>query len=161
MPWTKPYHPPRNQRLDAELYIHPYRVYFVTIRACQGRSPFVRPELNAHILNVLRSEHARLRCQVFTYCLMPDHLHYLVSPCEEVVSVLTFTNQYKGKATNESWKVGWRGRLWQPRFYEHIVRDDESLMEIARYILGNPVRKGLVQRPEDWPWSGCMSPLPT
>ena len=161
MPWNRPYHAPRNVRLDPELYAQPHRVCFITIRAYQGCSPFTGPGLNARMLDVLRNEQARVHCRVFTYCLMPDHLHYLVSPCAEGVSVLAFTHRYKGKATNESWKVGWRGRLWQPRFYEHIVRDDESLVEIARYILGNPVRKGLADRPEHWPWSGCMNPLPS
>lgn len=160
MPWTKPYHPPRNQRLDPELYTYANRVYFITVRAYRNQSPFVTAALNAHTLDVLRNEQSRLRCEVFTYCLMPDHLHFLVSPCEDGVSVLTFTDQYKGKATNGSWQFGWRGKLWQPRYYDHIVRNDESLLEIAQYILDDPVRKGLVERAEDWPWSGHMNPLP-
>jgi len=92
---------------------------------------------------------------------MPDHLHFLVSPGEDGASVLSFTEQYKGKTTNESWRFDWQGKLWQPRYYDHIVRDDEDLVLIARYILDNPVRKGLVKHAEDWPWSGQMNPLPT
>ena len=157
---TKPYASPRNKRLEPELYTHPYRVYFITIRAYRNQSPFVTADLNVQLLDVLRSEQTCLFCRVFTYCLMPDHLHFLVSPCQEDVSVLTFTNQHKGKATNGSWRFGWRGRLWQPRYYDHIVRDNEDLFEIARYILHNPVRKSLVQRAEDWPWSGHMNRLP-
>ena len=91
---------------------------------------------------------------------MPDHLHFLPSPRADGISVLTFTNQYKGKATNRSWAVGWQGKLWQPRYYDHIVRQEESLRMIAEYILDNPVRQGLVARAEDWPWSGHMNPLP-
>jgi REP element-mobilizing transposase RayT len=76
------------------------------------------------------------------------------------VSVLRFTDQYKGKATNRSWTAGWRGKLWQPRYYDHIVRAEEDLYRIAEYIVNNPVRKRLTVCPEDWPWSGYLNPLP-
>jgi putative transposase len=160
MPWTKPCHPPRNERLDADLYSQSNRVVFITVRAFGDHSPFVSPQLSTRVLDILRSEQTRLSCHVHTYCLMPDHPHYLISPAEDGVSVLAFTRQFKGKATNESWKAGWRGKLWQPRCYDHIVRHDESLVQIAQYILDNPVRKNLVEQCDDWPWSGHMNPLP-
>jgi putative transposase len=160
MPWNKPYHPSRNQRLTPELYAYANRVYFITIRAYRNQSPFVRTDLNQLMLDVLREEGERQNCAVFTYCLMPDHLHFLSGPRQDGISVLTFTDQYKGKSTNRSWVVGWHGKLWQPRHYDHIVRTDESLVKIAEYILSNPVRKELVARTEDWPWSGHMNPLP-
>jgi putative transposase len=56
--------------------------------------------------------------------------------------------------------VGRQGKLWQPRYFDHIVRAEEDLRAIAEYILNNPVRKGLVERAENWPWSGHMNPLP-
>jgi len=64
---------------------------------------------------------------------------------------LTFTHQFKGKATNLSCDFGWQGKLWQPRYYDHIVRSDENLLAIAEYTLANPVRKGLAATPEDLP----------
>ncbi|MCB0239817.1 MAG: hypothetical protein KDH08_14500, partial [Anaerolineae bacterium] len=76
------------------------------------------------------------------------------------VSVLTFANRFKGSSTNQSWAVGWQGKLWQRGCWDHIVRTEESLLAIAQYILDNPVRKGVVARAEDWPWSGHMNPLP-
>ena len=160
MTWNKPYHPPRNQRLAPELYTHASRVYFMTIRAYKNQSPFTRDELNQLVLDALRKEQERQNCAVFTYCLMPDHLHFLVSPRRNGISVLTFTDQYKGKTTNRSWSVGWQGKLWQPRYYDHIVRAEENLRAIAEYILENPVRRALVEHVEDWPWGGHMNPLP-
>jgi putative transposase len=86
--------------------------------------------------------------------LLPDHLHFLASPCEEGVSILQFVDRLKGRATNESWRCGWQGKLWQPRYYNHVVRKDEDLLAIALYVMQNPVRKGLVGSAEDWAWSG-------
>ena len=160
MPWNKPYNPPRNQRLPSELYERSDHVCFITVCVQNSRRAFLRPEISQIVLDVLRSEQDRLACSVFTYCLMPDHLHYLVQPCEDGTSVLTFTDQFKGKSTNLSWTVGWRGKLWQRGYWDHIVRNEESLVAISQYILDNPVRKGLVAKAEDWPWSGHMNPLP-
>lgn len=97
MPWTKPYRPPRNQRLDTACYTWADRVYFMTIRAYGDQSPFVRDDLNGVVLDTLREEEERQKCAVYTYCLMPDHLHFLVSPREDGISVLTFTDQYKAR----------------------------------------------------------------
>ncbi len=160
MPWNKPYQQARNRRLAPELYACSDRVYFITIRAYKHQSPFVQDDLNELILDTLRDEQEHQDCAVFTYCLMPDHLHFLVSPRRDGVSVLTFVNQYKGKTTNFSWRVGWQGKLWQPRYYDHIVRSDASLRAIAEYIIDNPVRRRLVDYADDWLWSGCMTPLP-
>ena len=132
----------------------------MTIRAYNNLSPFVLHGLNTLALEILREEQERQNCAVFTYCLMPDHLHFLISPKIDGISVLKFTDQYKGKTTNRGWAAGWRGKLWQPRYYDHIVRKEEDLRGIAKYILNNAVRRRLVARPEDWPWSGHMNPLP-
>jgi putative transposase len=160
MPWNKPYHPAKNQRLDLQLYAEAHRVCFITIRAYQNLTPFVRNDLNELVLHLLFEEQSRQHCAVFTYCLMSDHLHFLASPREDGASVLTFTDRFKGRVTNRSWTLGWHGKLWQPRFYDHIVRTDESLLAIAEYIRNNPVRKHLVERADDWPWSGHANPLP-
>jgi len=160
MPWDKPYAPSRNQRLHPEMYSCASRVYFMTVRAYAGQSPFVQGGLNRFILETLRGEQERQNCAVYTYCLMPDHLHFLVSPREDGISALRFIERYKGKTTNGSWRLGWHGKLWQPRFYDHIVRAEESLLAIAQYILENPCRRGLAECAEDWLWNGHMSPLP-
>ncbi len=53
----------------------------------------------------------------------------------------------------ESWTLGHRGRLWQPRSYDHVLREEESVMAVADYILNNPVRKGDRKQWHDWPYS--------
>jgi putative transposase len=159
MPWTKPYHPAGNQRLDPELYQQSNLITFITIHSFQDTNPFIRPDLGRMVIDTLFEEQSRLHCRIFTYCLMPNHLHFLIQPKDEGYSVITFTGQFKSKTINQSWKLGWKGKLWQPRFYDHIVRSDENLSTIAEYISNNPVRKGLVLTPEEWPWKGEMSPL--
>jgi len=160
MPWSKPYHPSANQRLDLAVYEQPGNIVFITIRAYIHQSPFVSPSLNQMIVDTLAEEAERQQCWVYTYCLMPDHLHFLVNPRIERVSVLKFTDQYKGKTTNRSWKLGWQGKLWQPRYYDHVIRTEESLWNIANYIWDNPTRKQLIPPDGEWSWRGQIHPLP-
>jgi putative transposase len=160
MPWTKPYDPAHNQRLAADMYAYANRVYFMTIRAYLHQSPFVRDLMNKMIIDTLRDEQSPESCTVFTYCLLPDHLHFLISPQHDGISVLDFVDRFKGRTTNRSWRLGWRGKLWQPRSYDHVVRAGEDLSAIAPYILNTPVRKGLVSSAEEWTWGGQMNPLP-
>ncbi len=160
MPWNKPYSEPRNSRLEPNAYQLVNAVYFITIRAYGRASPFTNAGLNQCLIETLHEEEIRHNCSVYTYCLMPDHLHFLVSPQREGASVLRFTDAYKGKTTNRSWSHGWKGRLWQPRYFDHMGRREESLVAISEYILNNPVRAGLAGRPEEWQWSGYISRWP-
>jgi REP element-mobilizing transposase RayT len=110
---------------------------------------------------------------------MPDHLHVLLQlPAEPVHSrrpiadiarpaanqdpqgaLGTIIGNMKSFTTHQSWKLDLKGQLWQPRFYDHIVRRSEDGQKIALYILENPVRKGLVEDLQSWPWSGMPDPI--
>lgn len=160
MPWDRCYKAPHNRRLGLDAYTEPGRVCFLTIRAHAGLSPFTNDQLNTVVLTALHDSCAKDGCDVYTYCLMPDHLHLLVAPRLAGSSVLTFADRFKGRATRASWAAGWEGRLWQPRYHDHVLRAGEDVLHVATYILANPVRRGLVASPEDWPWSGELVPLP-
>ena len=96
---------------------------------------------------------------IYVYCLMPDHLHLLISPLESGVNISKFVGSFKSKTTRIAWEYGLRGKVWQGRFYDHIIRKTESLQKAGEYILNNPVRKGLVAKLEDYPFSGLVDPI--
>jgi REP element-mobilizing transposase RayT len=79
---------------------------------------------------------------------MPDHLHVLVVAGAAPKSLSQMVRDVKVFSSRAA-----RTSLWQRGFYEHIVRSDEILETIAFYIVGNPVRAGLAEHPEDWPWT--------
>ena len=157
---THPYIPARNQRLPAEFYETVGQVCFITLRAYRGQSPFFDPPFNDAVVEALRTGRDRWGCLIHVYCLMPDHLQMLVSPRETGHSVLTFVNLFKGNTTNLSWDFGWQGKLWQPRSYDHVVRREKALTEIAEYIRSDPIRSGLVDRVEQYLWYGFWDPFP-
>lgn len=90
-------------------------------------------------------------------CFMPDHVHLVLQLDEQGRSLSEYVR---------TWKRAWTIRLarhgetpfWQRTFYDHWMRRDETL-EYVRYIVANPVRKGLVARWQDYPFLRIFIPL--
>jgi REP-associated tyrosine transposase len=90
---------------------------------------------------------------------MPNHLHVVVTPVLSGASSLTFIDRFKGWSSREIRRASPREKIWQPRSYDHLLREDEDLHAIEAYILGNPVRAGLSSSPEEYPWCGIPEPI--
>lgn len=87
---------------------------------------------------------------------MPDHVHVIATPLSGGASSLEFLARFKGLTSYQMGKAGWHGQVWQPGFYDHLIRRDEDLVAIVAYVMENPVRKGLCDDPAAYPWSGMQ-----
>lgn len=132
----------RSVRLPGFDY-HEHAAYHVTICAKKGTEPFTDERLAAMGCETVRRVCDQCDAYVGAYCLMPDHLHLLISPDQGGMALGDIVGRIKGATTNRSWRLGWNGTLWQARFHDHIVRRNESVAATARYIFENPARKGL------------------
>lgn len=112
------------------------------IRATSGCAPFTVPALAIQCCDMLVQLIADHRAYLGCYCLMPDHLHILLSPAEFGLTVGEIVGRYKSLTTRASWEHGRSGKLWQPRYYDHIVRKSDDIGAVARYIFENPDRRG-------------------
>jgi REP element-mobilizing transposase RayT len=65
-------------------------------------------------------------------------------------------NAFKSKSTRICWNHGMHGKVWQGRFYDHILRKNEDIKTVAEYILHNPVRKGIVKDWRDYEYCGLL-----
>ena len=90
---------------------------------------------------------------ILAYCFMPDHLHLLVEAQSESSDALKFISRAK-QLSGYHYKQMFGERLWQRYGFERVLRSDEQSLIVARYILENPLRRGLVQRVEDYPYLG-------
>ena len=90
---------------------------------------------------------------VLAYCLMPDHVHLIVEGRDESADLRRFVRQVK-QASGYAYARIARRPLWQPRYYERVIRDEESTRACVRYLLENPVRAGLVDFPRQYPLIG-------
>jgi REP element-mobilizing transposase RayT len=105
--------------------------------------------------NILKSEVERLFCNIPVYCYMPDHQHLIVSGIDSEADTLSLIRRYKQKTGYwlSQQQINCR---WQKGFFDHIIRKDEGLIDVAKYILDNPVRKGLVEHWQDYPFKGAI-----
>ena len=84
---------------------------------------------------------------------MPDHAHLLVEGVSDRSDLRRFVKLAKQRSGGvHARSLG--GPLWQEGYYDRILRDGDDILTIARYMLNNPIRAGLVRRPADYPHMG-------
>jgi REP element-mobilizing transposase RayT len=156
---NKPWPERKRLRLKDFDYSSPNHVYFLAICARDGTSPFLQEDLSGQLVSSLLLYRKERGIRVYSFCVMPDHVHLVLSPAEDfsVSELVKGLKTYTAKVAQEK---GVRGRIWQKSYYDHVVRKDESLVKICEYVLANPVRKRLAAKPEDWQFSGMLDPLP-
>jgi putative transposase len=89
--------------------------------------------------------------------VMPDHVHLLLTPLRDadrnLVSLVGIVQAIKGASAHSlNRALGRSGPVWQEESFDHVLRSEASFSEKLEYIRQNPVRRGLVTRPEDYPW---------
>jgi putative DNA methylase len=91
---------------------------------------------------------------MYAYVLMPNHVHILINP---LVPLRRITGGIKGvSARDANGALGRTGKaFWQDESFDHWIRNDAQLERIQSYIEYNPVKAGLVAKPEDWQWSSA------
>jgi hypothetical protein len=67
---------------------------------------------------------------------------------------------FKSFTTRIAWTFGWSGSLWARSFYDRAIRDEEDLRKMCEYILGNPVRAGLVEDADDYKFAALDDDMP-
>lgn len=142
----------RPKRLAAVAYVGPAR-YFLTFCVRGRRALFVEDELVTLTLAQFRQAAALHRFAILAYCLMPDHAHLLVEGLDSRSDLRRFASAAKQRS-GAAYALRCGGPLWQEGFYDRVLRRSEDVQVVARYVLANPVRAGLVDRPQEYPYLG-------
>jgi REP element-mobilizing transposase RayT len=138
----------RGNRLLGSLYPQGYPIHLTLCTLGEG-GPFARAAFAQPVFDALSHHPTTLAA-----CLMPDHLHWLLDDAAQAIET---TQAFKSYSTRLVRRAGYRDPLWQRSFWDHVVRRRESLEAVIAYILDNPVRDGLVQRREEYPYSVVRS----
>lgn len=128
------------------------RTFFLTVNLRKGLPQFTAEEFSL-LLAAIEESRRKLGFSLGGYVLMPDHWHVLIG----VIPPLTISRV----AQNIKWisaqrlnrRRGRCGPLWQHQFWDRFVRHEKEFGHRLVYMHLNPVRKGLVEHPEDWKWS--------
>ncbi len=107
---------------------------------------------------ILTHQARRYKLQIWAYCLMPNHIHLVATPAKDNGLALPIGHAHSRFALVINRRKKWTGHLWQERF-SSFPMDELHLLVAVRYVLLNPVRAGLVDRVEDWPYSSARTHL--
>jgi REP element-mobilizing transposase RayT len=122
----------------------PGNVYLLTTATFARRPVFNDLQAARCCILTLRHQQETGRVQSLAFVVMPDHLHWLVELHSGDLSGLM--RSVKGAvARHFNRQRGGRDPVWQPGYHDHALRSNEDLREVARYVVANPVRAGLVE----------------
>ncbi|CAK9892463.1 MULTISPECIES: REP-associated tyrosine transposase [Pseudomonas] len=88
--------------------------------------------------------------RTLAWVVMPDHVHWLIELQQGSLACLM--RRFKSRSRCALYKLGTlQGRLWQPGYHDHGLRREENVCAVARYVVANPLRAGLVKKLGDYP----------
>jgi putative transposase len=148
---SKP-HPRTPKRLD-RLYIST-PLYFITC-CTQNRARLLANECVLQAFcDFSRSSNQRRGIAVGRFVIMPDHVHFFVRMPPDL-RLSSWVGLLKQKLSIAICSAGDSIKpIWQRGFFDHVLRNSESYAEKWAYVWSNPVRAGLVEKAESWPYSG-------
>ncbi len=125
--------------------------YFLTFCTGKRRAVFTSADIVATTWSQILRAAGETSFYVTAYVFMPDHIHLLVEGTTTACELRRFVSLAKQRA---AYTFGQQHDqpLWQPSFYDHVLREEESDLPFIRYIIENPLRSGLVDRIEDYPF---------
>jgi putative transposase len=127
-------------------------VYHITSRGNEKKAVFRDDRDRINFLNVLQHVNKRYHWICHAYCLMENHYHLLIETPEGNLSF--GMRQLNGVYTQLFNKRHQRtGHLFQGRYKSILIQKDSHLLEVCRYVVLNPVRAKVVERPDAWKWS--------
>ena len=132
-------------------YQHTRQAHFLTF-SCYQRRPFLlSPQSKNTVEQVLEQVRRKYSLAIAAYVLMPEHIHLLTN--EPPVTPLATVLQVFKQLTSRKLKPASQPQFWQRRYYDFNVSSPEKYEEKILYIHHNPITRGLVSDPENYPWS--------
>jgi putative transposase len=142
----------RPPRVSGFSYTGIYR-YFLTFCTYRRHVAFRERHAVELVMMQFRRSAAECSCALLTYCFMPDHVHLLVEGVSDDANLRVFVKRGKQRS-GRAYAKRFERPLWQEGYFDRVLRPGDDARAVARYIVANPVRAGLVHRPEDYPYSG-------
>ena len=132
--------------------------HHVTQRGNRRERTFFEDGDYALHLDLLADAASRHGVEIWSYCLMPNHVHIVAVPRDEDGLGRTFRHVHRHYTGYVNARLRVTGHLWQGRFAS-VAMDEQHLHAAFRYVALNPVRARLVRRAEDWAWSSARAHL--
>jgi putative transposase len=132
------------------------RIFFITNNVLRTHPRLTDADFEV-LAQAIEGVRARRHFLLTGYVFMPDHWHALFYPGEND-TLPRLMNSLKVASVQRINRLrGTTGQFWQARYFDRAIRTVKEYHETIEYVHLNPVRKGMVRRPEDWPWSSIHS----
>jgi len=141
---------PRHHRVSPDGYPQ-----HVLSRANDHKPLFPQDDDYSTFLSLMRRTAESVDIDLYSYCLMPTHFHFVVR-CDQGVDLSAYMRLLLNRHVRLHHKnhgTTGRGHLYQGRYKNFVIGDTLHLQNVLRYVEGNAWRAGLVSKPEEWPWS--------
>jgi putative transposase len=134
------------------------QIYFLTV-CCENRQRIFTARQHASVVSKeCSSQVIWLDSSLLAWVLMPDHWHGLIRLGNQN-SLSTIMQRFKSITTKKIYLNRYQNKkIWQSGFYDHAIRKEESIEHVARYLLDNPMRAGLVKNITDYPYWNTQWP---
>jgi putative transposase len=130
-------------------------LYLITTNTRDRIPLFSDFRLARTVIRQLRKCDEDKACRSLAWVLMPDHLHWLIELADVDLSDLMCA--FKSRSSCALYRAGAdRRHIWQPSFHDRALRREEDVKVVARYIIANPIRAGLVKRAGEYPHWDCV-----
>jgi REP element-mobilizing transposase RayT len=139
-----------SHRLRIGRYAKLNRIYLLTANTLKREPVFRDYPLGRLVVHQFRQAQSEGFVESLAWVVMPDHFHWLIQLQRgSLAQLMCQTKSLSTRAINSA--TGRTGSLWQQSFHDHALRKEEDLVKLARYVVANPLRAGLVQKLGDYP----------
>jgi putative transposase len=137
---------------------YPGAIYHITSRGNEKKAIFLDDRDRGALLSLLHRTNLRYHWLCHAYCLMDNHYHLVVETPDGNLSrgMRQLNGVYTQWFNTHHDRVG---HLFQGRYKAVIIQKETHLLEVCRYVVLNPVRAQLTEKPDDWPWSSYHATL--
>lgn len=141
---------PHQKDLRKGRYSQTNQIYHVTTTTLNRMPIFKDFQLARLIVNILKKSDDLNKTNTLAFVVMPDHIHWLfqLNQNQSLSKLIQSTKSISAHA------IG--GEIWQTGFYDHAIRKNEDVEHVARYLIANPIRGGLVTTVGDYPHWDAM-----
>jgi REP element-mobilizing transposase RayT len=128
------------------------QIYHITTATAWRRKLFTSFAAARELVDTLRHETETGSCETLCFMIMPDHLHWLMRVRDGGSLAVCVNNVKANSARRINALRGKSERIWQKGFYDRALRSDEDAAAVARYIVANPLRAGIVEHVGEYPF---------
>jgi len=148
---------PHGKDLRKGRYSHNNQIYLITTVTQHRQIIFTNFNLARIVVNAMRNQHLQQNVSSLAFVIMPDHFHWLFS-LQNNCTLADIMHSVKGRSARQRQQIC-RNRneleegqvLWQKGYHDHAIRQEEDIQKIARYIVANPLRAGIVTNIANYP----------